>query len=87
MIEHGPGWINVYVVAENVNASLYPITAVQNIVIDGILPLFAKTASETAFFVSNNVTLLSTPTYGVGEAGYNNGSYLIGLRFTIDFFS
>jgi len=77
----------VYVVAENVNASLYPITAVQNIVIDGILPLIAKTASETAFFVSNNVTLLSTPTHGVGEAGYNNGSYLIGLRFTIDFFS
>ena len=81
VIEYGLGWINVYVVAENVDASLYPITAIQNIVSDGNLPLFAITARETALLASNNVTLLSTPTYGVGEAGYNNGSFLIGMWF------
>ena len=80
VIEHGLGWINVYVVAENVDGSLYPITAVQKIFNSGGLPLFAMMAAETALFVSNNVTLLSTPTYGVGEAGYNAGNYLIGLR-------
>jgi len=85
VIEHGAGWINAYVVAENVDPTLYPITAIQNIISFGNLPLFTMTAAETQFFASNNVTLLSTPTYGVSESGYNSGNYLLGLWITLRF--
>jgi len=80
VIEHGLRWINAYVVAENMDPLLYPVGSIISFANNRELPLFAMTDSEKLFFVSNNVTLLSTPAYGVGEVGYNNGSYLLGLR-------
>ena len=80
VIEFGSGWINAYVIAENVNPALYPIIKLQTIVNKGNLPLFAVSDDEKLFLRANQVTLLSTPLFGVGESGYNSGNYLIGLE-------
>ena len=80
VIESGPGWINAYVVGENVDPKLYPIFSFQAIVVSGNLPTFTVTVAEKLFFMMNNVSLLGTPIFGVTEEGYNSGSFLIGLR-------
>ena len=82
VIEHGPGWINAYVVAENVDPALYALASLRSIVTAGLLPLFAESNSEKMLFTHNNVTILSNASFGISEAGYNAGNYLIGLRFS-----
>ena len=80
VIEHGLGWINAYVVADNVDPALYILTNLRNIVVTGLLPSFALSNLEKSFFAHNNVTILSNGTVGISDAGYNSGSFLIGLR-------
>ena len=80
VIESGPGWINAYVVASNLDPSFYFAGSIRNIVDGGNLPSFAVTVAEKLFFMMNNVSLLGTPIFGVTEEGYNSGSFLIGLR-------
>ena len=80
VIESGAGWMNVEIVAGDVDPTTYPVTRTQTIVNSGELPSFATTSAETAFFMSNRVTTLSPSTYGVSaDQGYNAGNYLIGL--------
>jgi len=79
VIEHGLGWINIYVVAENVDPVFYLLAVLRSIVDGGHLSSFAESNLEKIFFMSNNVTMLSNATFGISGTGYNSGSYLIGL--------
>ena len=84
VIESGTGWINAYVVAENLDPAFYLISVIRALVEEGNLPSFAQSTTEKEFFARNNVSMLSNATFGVGATGYNNASHLIGLYRAVD---
>ena len=77
VIESGPGWINVYVVADNLDPAYYLLVDIRAVVDSGTLPSFAVTTEEKSFFDRNYVSMLSNATFGVSASGYDSANYLL----------
>ena len=79
MIEKGPGWLHVIIVALNVGPTDYLLSVTKTAVDSGGLLRFANSSAEQAYFASNTVLTLFTPIWTADDAGYNSGNLLIGL--------
>ena len=79
MIEKGARWINVLARSTPISTKFYALILVRRIIDDGLLPSYAHTDDERAFFVTNNVTTAAYPLFRADLLGYNSGNELLGL--------
>jgi hypothetical protein len=83
VIESGSRWWHVVAEssdADTQNANLAHIKAVEDALANRNLRQFAASAAEHQFFLTNNVTSLSSLSFHVSPTeGYHNGNALIGL--------
>ena len=77
LIEHGRGWTHVDCAVIQVPPTVYMLALIVAVVNAGHLPQFAFTATERSFLVTDNVTVLSLPTFGNQDAGYTQGNELL----------
>ena len=79
MIEKGARWINVLARSTPISTKFYALILVRRIIDDGLLPSYAHTDDERAFFVTNKVTTAAYPLFRADLLGYNSGNELLGL--------
>ena len=81
-MEGGANWMNARFRALSIPSQFYLIVLIQGVINAGRLPSYAANDSAaSALFNRINVTLLSQPSFGIDQHGYNTGNYLLCLIF------